>query len=126
VVEVASKWIDTGKVVVEERGRLPEFQKTFTARGGQPFKKVKTIILVNKGSASASEIVAGALQDDKLATLLGEQTFGKGSVQNLYDLPDGSELKLTIAEWLQEGCAIFGQQGKQQIQKAFGNIKCSF
>jgi carboxyl-terminal processing protease len=60
---------------------------------------MKTIVLVNGSTASASEIVAGALQDYKKATILGETTYGKGVVQNLYDLSGGTVLKVTTAEW---------------------------
>ena len=63
------------------------------------FKDMKTIVLVNGSSASASEIVAGALQDYKKATIVGEKTYGKGVVQNLYDLSGGTVLKVTTAEW---------------------------
>lgn len=97
-VEVASKWVPTGDLIVEEKGRSG-IMGSFKSSGDHPFKDVKTVILINKGSASASEIVAGALQDYKIATLVGETSYGKGSVQDLQNFADGSALKLTIAEW---------------------------
>lgn len=97
-IEVASRFIPKGVIVYEEfnDGSRQEYK----ALGNPSLQGIKTIVLINEGSASASEIVAGALQDYGLATLIGEQTFGKGSVQDLVDFSDGSSLKLTVAHWL--------------------------
>lgn len=95
--EVAGMWLKD-KVVVSERadGKVVEELKS----DGDPILAgIKTVVLVNGSSASASEIVAGALQDHKAATLIGEKTFGKGTVQKVVDLANGTKLKVTVARW---------------------------
>lgn len=96
-IQVASEWVEDGPVMIET-GR-DDKNDEFKAQGQARLKDFKTIVLVNGGTASGSEIVAGALQDYGLATILGEQTFGKGSVQEIQQLKDGSAIKITVAKW---------------------------
>ena len=95
-VNVASVFLEDGEVVsVKERGEEP---RTYQAKG-DAFESVPLVVLVNKGSASASEIVAGAFQDAGRATLVGQQTFGKGTVQTIHRLEAGGGVKYTTAEY---------------------------
>lgn len=97
-IEMASEWIEEGVVVIQQYG--DERQDISLARGRARLKNFPTVVLINQGSASASEIVSGALQDYGLAEVVGKKTFGKGSVQVLNKFGDGSSVKITIAKWL--------------------------
>ena len=96
--DIANLWLPKGKMVFQEK-RGNTVIKTHTATGGGVLEGVPTVVLIDGGSASASEIVAGALVDNKAATLVGVKSYGKGSVQELKDLPDSGLLKVTVARW---------------------------
>lgn len=96
---IAGWFLKRGEVVVRERFQSGETNELL-ASGNAALEKVPVVILVNEGSASASEILAGALRDHRGIKLVGEKTFGKGSVQEVLELKDGSSLKVSIAEWL--------------------------
>ena len=97
-VAVAELFLDPGKSIVSMRGRTPEVTRDFSDRQPQPWPDLMLGVLVDSGSASASEIVAGALQDHDRAVLIGTTTYGKGSAQTVYSVQGGG-LKLTIAKW---------------------------
>lgn len=108
-IKVAGEWIN-GSVVVKEKFS-DETIEEYKSNGLSRFENIPTVVLVNGGSASASEIVAGALQDYGKAKLVGEKTFGKGSVQDYVEFDDGSALKITIALWLTPKDRSINQQG---------------
>ncbi len=97
-VDVSSLWLPSGKTVLTER-RDGVVTSTFKSRGEAPLQGIPTVVLIDEGSASASEITAGALKDQGAATLIGQKSYGKGSVQQLIKLNDGGVLKVTIARW---------------------------
>jgi carboxyl-terminal processing protease len=97
-IDISSLWLDKGKTVVSER-KGGVTQNTDFAKGNPILAGMSTAVLIDGGSASASEITAGALHDNGAATLVGSKSFGKGSVQQVINLKDQSELKVTIAHW---------------------------
>ncbi|MBR2543592.1 S41 family peptidase [Candidatus Saccharibacteria bacterium] len=96
--DLLSLWLDGEKILIQKSKHFGNSSNT-SSSGKAILSDMKTIVLVNGSSASASEIVAGALQDYGKATIVGEKTYGKGVVQNLYDLSGGTVLKVTTAEW---------------------------
>jgi carboxyl-terminal processing protease len=109
-VSVTEKFVEKGKLIVSTKGRKENQDMEFIARKDGAYLDIPLVILVNDGSASGSEIVAGCLQDYKRAIILGTQTFGKGSVQTVIPLSDGSALKLTTSRYFTPlGRAIHGK-----------------
>jgi carboxyl-terminal processing protease len=97
-VNVSSLWLPSSKMIMQEREGKTVVQ-TYTSTGTDTLQGIPTVVLVNSGSASASEITAGALHDNGAARIIGTQTFGKGVVQALLNLSGGAELKVTVASW---------------------------
>lgn len=97
-VDIASRLIPKGQIVVTEEDNAGKKENLYTS-GGDKLSSLPIVVLINEGSASASEILAGALRDDRQVSLIGKKSFGKGSVQELINLPGDSSIKITVAKW---------------------------
>lgn len=139
--DIAGWFLKKGQVVTIENFGQDKDKKYYKTEGNANFSEYPIVVLINQGSASASEILAGALRDNRNVKLIGEKSFGKGSVQEVLNLKDGSMLKITIAKWLTpNGSSIselgltpdikveltdkdFEDQKDPQLDKAFEIIK---
>jgi carboxyl-terminal processing protease len=111
-VDVCEKFLPRGELIVTTEGRNAAQNSIRRAMGrGDELHNMPVVVLVNLGSASASEIVAGCLQDLKRGIILGEKTFGKGSVQSILPLQDGSALRLTTAKYYTPSHKVIHQEG---------------
>ena len=119
-IEVASEWVEDGAIVTEQF--TEDRKEDHLARGRARLKSIPTVVLINEGSASASEIVSGALKDNGVAKLVGKQSFGKGSVQTVKDMIDGSSVKITVAKWLTPNGTNITEKGiTPDVEVAFTN-----
>ncbi len=109
--KIASKFVPAGQLIVSTEGRDPTQKIVYRSERGKKRLDYPIVVLVNNGSASGSEIVAGALKDLKRAVLVGERTFGKGSVQSILPLPDGAALRLTTAKYYTPSHQVIHEQG---------------
>lgn len=111
-VDIAGYFLKPGSPVVKEVGRsVPEVD--YKSEGSGALSNMPVAILINNGSASAAEILSGALHDDRQVALVGQRSFGKGTVQQIEDLPDGSSLKITVAHWVLPSGRILDHDGLQ-------------
>src|SRR3989344_4846199 len=109
-VDLASYWVESGKLVVKEERKQGD-DTDYNASGRNRLKDIRVVVLINGGSASAAEILAGALQDYQIANLIGEKSFGKGSVQELVELRGGTAVKVTVAKWITPGGKNLNKEG---------------
>ena len=113
-VETSSLFLGEGKLIVYTQGRKPESRQDFTAGLKAAYETLPLVILVNGGSASASEIFSGAMQDHTRAVVVGQRSYGKASVQSLIPLPDGSGLRLTVAHYFTPNGRMIHRDGKNK------------
>ena len=110
-IEVSEKFLKRGELIVYTQGRAEDQKQSFRAKGKIHYLDFPMAVLVNQGSASASEIVAGALQDHQRAILVGEKTFGKGSVQSILPLDEGAAIRLTTAKYYTPSKRVIHERG---------------
>jgi len=116
-IKVSDLFLDPGQVVVEQRGRAPGATQTYRDRAAQQWPNLPIVILVNGGTASAAEIISGALQDHDRALIVGTPTFGKGLVQSLFRLTDSTALKMTTARWYTPSGRTIQRKSKDELDQ---------
>lgn len=115
-VNVSSLWIPQGRNILQEKTGTKVVQ-SYNALGGNVLNGMPTVVLINSGSASASEITAGALHDNNAAYLIGEKSYGKGVVQQLINFRDGAQLKVTVASWYRPNGQNINHKGIEPDKK---------
>ncbi|MCR4322675.1 MAG: S41 family peptidase [Candidatus Azambacteria bacterium] len=110
-INIAAQFVPKGKIIVSADFGEGKNKNEFISPGGGIAENMAVVVLINGGSASASEILAGALKDSKGATLIGEKSFGKGTIQEVIRLPGGTTMKITTAQWLRPSGKAFEEHG---------------